>query len=144
MRHVLFLCTGNYYRSRYAELLFNARAAQLGLPWQADSRGLNLAAGINNVGPISPFVAYRLTRRGIDFTASDRYPMQATDADFERADLVIALKETEHRPMIEAHFPRWADQVEYWRVDDIDVATPDQALGLIDANLESLLQRLAA
>lgn len=144
MRQLLFLCTGNYYRSRYAELLFNARAAELGLAWQADSRGLNLALGVNNVGPISPFVAYRLTRRGIAFTASDRYPMQAMDADFEAADLVIALKDAEHRPMIEARYPRWIDQVEYWLVDDIDVATPDQALGLTDANIEHLLRRLAA
>jgi protein-tyrosine phosphatase len=143
MRQLLFLCTGNFYRSRYAELLFNARAAKLGLQWRADSRGLNLALGVNNVGPISPFVAYRLTQRGIDFTASDRYPIQAVDADFERADLVIALKEAEHRPMIEARFPRWIDRVEYWRIDDIDVATPDQALPLLDTNIESLLQRLA-
>ena len=143
MRQLLFLCTGNFYRSRYAELLFNARATALGLRWRAQSRGLDLAAGVNNVGPISPFVAYRLTRRKIDFTASDRHPVQAVEADFERADLVIALKEAEHRPMVEARFSRWAGQVEYWLVDDIDVATPDQALGLLDANLESLLQRLA-
>jgi protein-tyrosine phosphatase len=141
-KHLLFLCTGNYYRSRYAELLFNNRAAGLALPWHADSRGLHLASGHGNVGPISPYAAYRLTQRGIDFTVSERYPMQAADADFERADLVIALKEAEHRPMMQTYFPRWGDTVEYWRVDDIDVATPDQALGLIEANVESLLQRL--
>lgn len=142
-KHLLFLCTGNYYRSRYAELLFNHRVAGLDLPWRADSRGLHLASGHGNVGPISPFAAYRLTQRGIDFTASERYPMQAAAADFERADLVIALKEAEHRPMMEVYFPRWGDTVEYWRVDDIDVARPDEALGLIEANVENLLQRLA-
>jgi len=35
---VLFLCTGNYYRSRFAEILFNAVAAKEGLGWRADSR----------------------------------------------------------------------------------------------------------
>ncbi len=50
---VLFVCTGNYYRSRFAELFFTARAAQAGLPWAAQSRGFILAP--QNIGPISPF-----------------------------------------------------------------------------------------
>jgi hypothetical protein len=37
---VLFLCTGNYYRSRFAEALFNSVAGKMGLPWRASSRGL--------------------------------------------------------------------------------------------------------
>jgi hypothetical protein len=35
---VLFLCTGNYYRSRFAEVLFNSVAGKMGLPWRASSR----------------------------------------------------------------------------------------------------------
>jgi protein-tyrosine phosphatase len=35
---VLFLCTGNYYRSRFAEILFNSVAGKLGLPCLASSR----------------------------------------------------------------------------------------------------------
>ena len=35
---VLFLCTGNYYRSRYAEVLYNSVAGKLGLPWRKTSR----------------------------------------------------------------------------------------------------------
>ena len=30
---ILFLCTGNYYRSRFAEVLFNSVAGKMGLPW---------------------------------------------------------------------------------------------------------------
>jgi protein-tyrosine phosphatase len=36
---VLFLCTGNYYRSRYAEELFNHLARAEGIGWRAFSRG---------------------------------------------------------------------------------------------------------
>ena len=54
-RHiVLFLCTGNYYRSRFAEVLFNHVAGERGLGWRAESRGLDLAGGVNNMGPQSP------------------------------------------------------------------------------------------
>jgi Low molecular weight phosphotyrosine protein phosphatase len=49
-RTILFLCTGNSYRSRFAEVLFNSVAGKMGLPWQASSRGLALERGVNNVG----------------------------------------------------------------------------------------------
>ena len=45
---VLFLCTGNYYRSRFAEVLFNSVAGKMGLPWRASSRGLALEGGAGN------------------------------------------------------------------------------------------------
>jgi len=144
MKHVLFLCTGNYYRSRYAELLFNALAPTAGVPWHADSRGLNLAAGAGNVGPISPFAAQRLLSRGIDSAAAQRFPLAARAADFAQADLAIALKRAEHQPLVLAHFPQWAERIEYWDIHDIDVAPPDAALAGIDAALNRLLARLGA
>ena len=53
VRSVLFLCTGNYYRSRFAEIVFNSVAERMGLPWRASSRGLALGRGVNNVGPMA-------------------------------------------------------------------------------------------
>ena len=44
---VLFLCTGNYYRSRFAEVLFNSVDGKMGLPWRASSRGLALERGVH-------------------------------------------------------------------------------------------------
>jgi protein-tyrosine phosphatase len=144
MKRLLFLCTGNYYRSRYAEQLFNTLAPAAGLAWQADSRALNLAAGTNNVGPISPFALQRLQRRGIEPAQPQRFPQQAQEQDFAQADLVIALKRSEHEPMVAARFAAWAPRVEYWEVHDIDVALPNVALGELDTQLEALLRRLAA
>src|ERR1051326_4132468 len=62
---VLFLCTGNYYRSRYAELLFNSVAGKMSLPWKASSRGLALERGVNNVGPIAASAVEALEARGL-------------------------------------------------------------------------------
>ena len=57
MRTVLFLCTGNYYRSRFAEIVFNSLAREAGLAWRAESRGLAVERGAGNVGPLSAHAA---------------------------------------------------------------------------------------
>src|ERR671937_1888184 len=62
---VLFLCTGNYYRSRFAEVLFNSVAGRMGLPWRASSRGLALERGVNNVGPMEVSAVKALEARGL-------------------------------------------------------------------------------
>src|ERR1700693_5409317 len=81
---VLFLCTGNYYRSRFAEVLFNSVAGKMGLPWSASSRGLALERGVNNVGPMAVSAVRALQARGlravVDFA---RFPVQVTAEDFE-------------------------------------------------------------
>lgn len=58
MKSVLFLCTGNYYRSRFAEIYFNWHAPQQGLLWKAVSRGLGLDPC--NLGPLSLHTVLRL------------------------------------------------------------------------------------
>jgi low molecular weight protein-tyrosine phosphatase len=64
-KSVLFLCTGNYYRSRFAEILFNSVAGKMGLPWRASSRGLALERGVNNVGPMAAAAVKALETRGL-------------------------------------------------------------------------------
>lgn len=144
MKRLLFLCTGNYYRSRYSELLFNARASTIRLDWRAESRGLDLNAGMNNVGPLSSVVIDRLNRRGFELVVSPRMPKQVLASDFVTADLVIALKKAEHQPMLMANFGEWADLVEYWHVHDTDRAAPDETLSLIEWEIGNLLTKLKA
>jgi protein-tyrosine phosphatase len=73
---ILFICTGNYYRSRVAEVLFNYNAAKARLNWKADSRGIDLNRGIYNVGPMSPQALGWLRFRGIEIGRDIRYPIQ--------------------------------------------------------------------
>jgi len=138
---LLFLCTGNYYRSRFAEMLFNALVAEAGLNWRADSRGL--AIGDDTIGPISSYALQGLTARGVTLDgAAARYPQPVQEQDLAAADWVIALKEVEHRPYLEAQFPPWANQVEYWHVHDLDFAPAGEALGQIDRQVRALIERL--
>lgn len=138
---VLFLCTGNYYRSRYAEEIFNHRARHQGLGWLSFSRAVAESLSPQNIGPISPYALQALQAVGIEGGAG-RNPLLCTLADFADAELVVALKEAEHRPMIELRFPSVAGRIEYWDVDDIEFLDPPTALGKIDEQVRLLIGRL--
>ncbi|MCA6107869.1 arsenate-mycothiol transferase ArsC [Bradyrhizobium cenepequi] len=140
---LLFLCTGNYYRSRYAEELFNHRAGLADLKWRAFSRGAAEKGSPDNVGPMSPFALEGLEAKGILPAGNLRYPQPCTSPDLESADLIIALKEAEHRPLLERRFPGTASRVIYWHVDDVDIAKPAVALALIDDLIDDLLNSLS-
>jgi protein-tyrosine phosphatase len=140
---LLFLCTGNYYRSRFAELLFNALAPAHNLPWQAFSRGVALEMGVDNVGPMSPLAIQTLQALGITSDGFARYPMQAQEDDLQGADIIIALQEAEHRPYLHTRYPAWVDRIEYWHVRD-GVPTPAyDPLQEIRRAVQQLIARLS-
>ena len=135
---VLFLCTGNYYRSRFAELLFNSVAGKMGLPWQASSRGLALERGVNNVGPMAVSAITMLKAMGVVANnAVVRFPVQVTFNDLEGATRVVALKQAEHLPLLQERFPAWVEKVEFWHVDDAP-----EVLGLIEREVMGLVARI--
>src|SRR4051812_30556119 len=106
-RTVLFLCTGNYYRSRHAEAVFNHHAAAAGLAWRATSRGLAIELGVFNVGPIARSTLARLPALSTPHEPYLRMPARVTDADLAAAQMVVALKEEEHRPLLLERHPGW-------------------------------------
>jgi protein-tyrosine phosphatase len=135
---VLFLCTGNYYRSRFAEVLFNSVAGKMGLPWRALSRGLALEQGVNNIGPMAVSAVKALEALGVRAAdAVTRFPAQVTTDDLAKADRIVALKQVEHLPLLQERFPSWAEKVEFWHIDD----APD-VLGLIEQDVMGFVARL--
>jgi len=143
LKTVVFICTGNFYRSRFSEYLFNALAKKHGLYWRATSRGLRTWTVGTHEGPISEFAAYRLTALDVPFDRA-RFPIQLSELDLEDADLVIALKKVEHHEIMVEQFPAWADRITYWNIDDLECATADEALPLCEACIKSLVDRLLA
>jgi protein-tyrosine-phosphatase len=92
VKTVLFLCTGNYYRSRFAEELFNHHAERAGHDWIAQSRGLAVERGVHNVGPISPFALHALKEMAVTARRADRFPQRCTADDLASADFVSRSK----------------------------------------------------
>jgi len=141
LKTVVFICSGNFYRSRFCEYLFNALAKKSGLHWRATSRGLRTWGIGEREGPISEFAAYRLIALDIPFDGQ-RLPIQLSEVDLEDADLVIALKKTEHHAMMVEQFPTWADRITYWRIDDMDCATADESLPICEGCVKFLVDTL--
>lgn len=142
MKRLLFLCTGNYYRSRFAEIYFNHHARERQLGWVADSKGLALDPA--NPGHMSRYTVARLQELAIPTTDYRRPPADAASDDFASADHVVAVKRTEHQPLMRRRFPNWLEKVEFWEVHDIDVADPADALPHLEREVAALLDRLMA
>ena len=142
MKKILFLCTGNYYRSRFAEKVFNDLATKNNLNWEADSRGLALERGVNNVGAISKYAVEALKQRGINVASEERFPQSAIVEDFQNFDLIVAVDESEHRPLMKERYPEFIDSIEYWLIHDIDKTSPQEALEELEKKVKELIKTL--
>ena len=139
---VLFVCTGNIYRSRFAEALFNHPAQTRDLGWCAFSRGLNIAT--TDFDGLSEHTQSALESRGIELHHTATTKTALTDEDLEMAHIVIALNHDEHHPLVAKQFPAWADQFNYWQVGDQELCEPAIAISLIEKETEALIAELVA
>ena len=139
-KKVLFVCTGNYYRSRFAEFYFNWKAGNSALPWQAVSRGLLPVPGRKG---ISQMAQQELAILGVPESRTISDPQQLTKQDILTSDYVVILDEEEHRPMMEQQFPGMTlDNVHYWHIHDYPYMQVHEACSAMAAEIDSLMTKL--
>ncbi len=143
-KKILFLCIGNYYRSRFAEEIFNLKASKLNIPYVADSAALALERGKGNYGPISWYAIDGLETRGIKLSDNIRDPKAVSIADLESAFMIIAMDKLEHHPIATEQHPEWIEQMTFWDVADIDVVDPPDALAKIERLIDALVKTLSS
>jgi low molecular weight protein-tyrosine phosphatase len=143
---VLFLCTGNYYRSRFAEEYFNYHAPMVARNWVAFSRGLSPRLGTedapDNPGPISIHALAFLDLYQVRVRDLHRYPRRVERADFENADRVVALCEREHKNMLTVLHPEYARRAQYFAIEDINIDEPSTAIPKLVQSLDRLMNEL--
>lgn len=143
IKRVLFLCTGNYYRSRFAEEYFNHLATRHGLEWSADSAGLEVDKWRSyNPGTMSVHTIEKLESMSIQPQGRDRPERQFMPSEIDDFTRCIALSASEHRPMVERMHPELLDRIEFWTVEDLHLETAENALPMIIQAVEGLVDSL--
>ena len=141
---ILFLCTGNYYRSRLAEELLRYNAKKADLEIECDSAGLGKIPNPSNPGPIGIAALEYLQKRGISSLSLARYPKQWTPSDIQTADIIVCMNEREHRVMFERQARPFLNhgQIVFWRIPDVEEDPDLMGPGLIDGEVRGLLEKL--
>ncbi len=121
---VLFIGSQNLRRGRIAEILFNAAATKLNLPWRAISRGLTPGKGAMPKDALD-----YLAKAGIrDLMATARSPQALEIGDVESATKIVGFDEPAYRDK----FPAPDERVEFWNAKDF---------AAIDSMVNSLIAR---
>lgn len=148
MYSVLFLCTGNYFRSRFAEYWFNRCIALRSLQDQcfSASAGLNVFAGNGNVGPMADEAIAALRVRGLELELPTLpLPRQVTEDLLESADLIVAVDAHAHRPMVRDKFPKWESKIQFWEIKDLaEGGLANDPICLLEVAVEDLVERLGS
>jgi protein-tyrosine phosphatase len=142
--NILFLCTGNYYRSRFAEEYFNHLARARSLPHRARSRGIGLNfERLKNPGPISMDVIIALKAMGILVDAPIRRPQKLRPGEAGNYDRIICMDKTEHLPLVRKNTSLKGAAVEYWDIKDLGEVGAAVALPACRKRVEELVEEIS-
>ena len=138
MRQILFICTGNYYRSRFAEIYFNHLSAARGLSLRSRSRGFRMNPE-KNKGALSPHTVSYL--KELDIPTHDvGIPTKLHIDDLHSATRIIAMDEKEHYAMMTNLFPDWVAKVEFWNFEDDYLVSPLHVLPALQIKVDALME----
>tara|TARA_B100001250_G_scaffold65491_1_gene51943 strand:- start:257 stop:688 length:432 start_codon:yes stop_codon:yes gene_type:complete len=120
MKKILFVCTANIFRSRFAEEVFNSLAREEDSSLSAFSAGLKV--GEFTTRKIYYPALEQLERFNIEPLRENEVSTHIDDLDLDEYDRIICMDKPEHKPMVDDNPNLKGRDIEYWNIVDI----PDQ------------------
>jgi len=117
MKKILFVCTANIFRSRFAEEVFNSLAIENSSSLSAFSAGMKV--GEFTTRKIYYPALEQLKRYNIKPLRENELSTHIDDLNLDEYDRIICMDEPEHRPMVEENTNLKGRDVEYWNIVDI-------------------------
>ena len=117
MKKILFVCTANIFRSRFAEEVFNSLATDSSSSLIAFSAGMKV--GEFTTRKIYYPALEQLKRYNIKPIRENELSTHIDDLNLDEYDRIICMDEPEHKPMVEENTNLKGRDVEYWNIVDI-------------------------
>tara|TARA_A100001011_G_scaffold94934_1_gene99769 strand:+ start:5838 stop:6266 length:429 start_codon:yes stop_codon:yes gene_type:complete len=142
MKKVLFVCTANIHRSRFAEEVFNFFCTKHNKDYHAFSAGLR-------VGDYSYRKIYFPALENLKvFNIIPKRPNDLSkhikDVNLENYDKIICMDEDEHKPMVNSD-PKLSNyNFEYWNITDMPKVDSNVSLPICYKKVENLLNEMSS
>ena len=140
MHNILFVCTANIFRSRFAEEVFNFLAIKERIPAKAFSAGLKV--GEYHVRKIYRPALEQLTKFNIKPKRPNELSVHINEVQLSKYDLLICMDEAEHKPMILSNSKLNDINFEYWDIIDEPKVQSDVSLPICFSKVKELVDGL--
>ena len=140
MYNILFVCTGNIFRSRFAEEVFNHLCKINGVDAIAFSAGLQV--GRYKQRKIYWPAMNELERLKIEPLRSNEDSVHINDIDVSIYDQIICMDEEEHKPMVRSNELLSGFTFQYWNIVDMPKVPSDISLPRCYKKVETLIGQL--
>ena len=140
MNNILFVCTGNIFRSRFAEEVFNHLCKINGVDATAFSAGLQV--GRYKQRKIYWPAMSELERLKIEPLRSNEDSVHINDIDVSIYYQIICMDEEEHKPMVRSNELLSGFTFQYWNIVDMPKVSSDISLPKCYKKVESLIDQL--
>ena len=136
MKKVLFVCTANIHRSRFAEEVFNYFCIKNNIKVHAFSAGLKV--GDYRFRKIYYPALENLKKYDIAPLRPDDLSKHIDLINLENYDKLICMDEFEHKPMVRSNPKLLGYNFEYWNITDMPKVDSDISLPMCYKKVQSL------